>query len=188
MTRDAPSQLALAAGSIGVAVLTAEDLCRLTIGGFFVGAVPLVIALVSAVLLGIGLLGWRRGDRVVALGAVVLLLHLVVRVVGRGLVGVSEGIIAWIVTALASSVPLLVVVVGVIAARTTGCRSRRVLGIVLVAGGVLWFAGDWSPTSLLLHVVIEFVCLAGVAVLLCWPFGVRVARGARQVWVSAAVR
>lgn len=188
MTRETGSRLALAAGSIGVAVLAAEDLCRLTVGGLFVGSVPLVVALVSAVLLSIGLLTLRRGSREVQLSTVVLLLHLVVRVAGRGLVGASEGIVAWAVTALALAVPLLVIVLGVIAARTIRRASWRVLGIGLVVGGVLWLTGNWYPIPLLLHVVVEFVCIALIAVVLCRPVGARVAGRARHLWATAAVR
>lgn len=189
MTRETCSWVSLVLGSIGVAVLAAEDVARLTIGGLFVGSTPLVIALASAAMLGIGALASRRGDCVTHVGTTVLLLHVLVRVFGRGVIGTPPNQATWVVTALALAVPLLIVGVGVIAARTTRRRSWHVLGVGLVTGGMLWFAGNWYPTAhLLLFVSIEFVTIALVTVLLCWPAGGRVVSVVRELWSSAAVR
>lgn len=189
MTRDTCSRISLVLGSVGVAGLAAEDVARLTAGGLFVGSSPLLIALASAAMLGIGALTSRRGDRVTLVGTIALLLHVLVRLFGRGVIGMPTNQTTWVVTALALAVPLLIVVAGVIAARTTGRRSWQVLGVGLVTGGMLWFAGSWYPTAhLLLFVIIEFVSIALVTVLLCWPAGGRVISVMRQLWSSAAVR
>lgn len=189
MTRDTCSQISLLLGSVGVSSLAAEDVARLTVGGLFVGSTPLVVALASAAMLGIGALTSRGGDGVTLVGTTALLLNVLVRVFGRGVIGAPPDQVSWFLTLLALAVPLLIVVAGVIAARTTGRRSWQVLGVGLVTGGVLWFAGNWYPTAhLLLFVIIEFISIALVTMLLCWPAGSRVISVMRKLWSSAAVR
>jgi MFS family permease len=99
---------------------------------------------------GIGALTSRGGDGVTLVGTTALLLNVLVRVFGRGVIGTPPDQVSWFLTLLALAVPLLIVVAGVIAARTTGRRSWQVLGVGLVTGGVLWFAGNWYPTAHLL--------------------------------------